>query len=213
MIFDIDPTKHRFVDLSLEVVPNQTVPGRPYAVREGRLGDGTWKFDVTDTHTHVGTHVESPWHFYGHGKTCTDYPLDKFMGKARLLALQSAADARWVGLDGVRAALDPHRGEFTMLFLRNDSGLAPLHIHMDCVPYFAELGIDLLIFESTIEFGEGLEDGRRFHDLLMSRDVLLVEFPANAQALDRDTFYLFAVPLNIKGLDSSACRLFAVIDR
>lgn len=36
---------------------------------------------------------------------------------------------------------------------------------------------------------------------------------ANGQALDRDMFYLFAMPLKIKGIDSSGCRLFAVVER
>jgi len=38
----------------------------------------------------VGTHVESPWHFYGSGKTCTDYPLEKFMGRAVAIAADAA---------------------------------------------------------------------------------------------------------------------------
>ncbi len=213
MVFDIDFNKYKLVDLSLEVVPNQTEPERPFVVREGRLSDGTWKFDITNTHTHVGTHVESPWHFFGKGNTCTDYPLEKFMGKALLLTPKPAGDNGWVTLDAVRAELEPRKGQFSILFIRNDTGRRPLRIHMDCVPYFAELEIDLLVFESTIEFGQGLEDGRTFHDVLMSRDVLFVEFPANAQALDRDVFYVIAVPLNIKRLDSSACRLFAIVEK
>jgi len=213
MAFDIDFSKYRLVDLSLEVVPNQTVPGRPYAVRQGRLDDGTWKFDVTDTHTHVGTHVEAPWHFYGQGKTCTDYPLEKFMGTAVLAPLRPDGAEPWITLDAVRAVLEPQQGRFSIVYLRNDSEHRRLHIHMDCVPYLAELGIDLLVFDSTIEFGDGIDDGRAFHDMLMSRDVLFVEFPANGQALDKDRFYLFAVPLKIKGLDSSGCRLFALVER
>ena len=213
MTFDIDFSKYRLVDLSLEVVPNQTVPDRPFAVREGRLADGTWKFDVLDTHTHVGTHVEAPWHFYGQGKTCTDYPLEKFMGPAVLLVPRPSADEAAVPLERVRTELEPRKGQFRILFVRNDTDRRPLRIHMDCVPYLAELGLDLLVFESTIEFGEGIEDGRRFHDMLMGRDMLFVEFPANAQSLDREEFFVFAVPLNIKGLDSSACRLFAVVER
>jgi arylformamidase len=212
MAFDIDFSRYKLVDLSLEVVPNQAVPGRPFAVREGKLGDGTWKFDITDTHTHVGTHVESPWHFYGKGKTCTDYPLEKFMGKAALAAPKAASDG-WVHLDAVREVLEPRKGRFSILVLRNDTDLRPLPFQMDCVFYFAELGIDLLIFDSTIEFGKGLDDGRTFHDALMRRDVLFVEFPANTKCLDRDEFFVFAVPLKIKGLDSSACRLFAVVER
>lgn len=212
MTFFIDFTKYELIDLSLEVKPNQPNPERPFEVREGRLGDGTHKFDIVNTHTHVGTHVESPWHFYGRGKTCTDYPLQKFMGQAALLRVNET-DGDWATLESVRKQLEPRRGTFTILFIRNDTGKPLVRFRMDCVPYFAGLGIDLLVFETTFAFGDKPEDGRTFHDVLMSRDILLVEFPANAQALSRDDFYVFAVPLKIAGLDSSACRLFAVVEK
>jgi len=212
-VFDIDLTKYTLVDLSLEVVPNQGNEERPFEVKPGTLPDGTNRFDIVNTHTHVGTHVESPWHFYGEGKTCVDYPLEYFMGKAALLesAIPEAGDA--IGLAYVREQLESRKGQFEILFIRNRTGRKPVTYSMECVPYFLELGIKMLVFESTIEFGKGIEDGRAFHDVLMSRDVLLVEFPDGAEALDRDMFYLFAVPIRVSQLDSSPCRLFAVVER
>jgi arylformamidase len=216
-VFNIDLDKFKLIDLSLQVVPGQTVPGRPFDTREGRLGDGTRKTDVVNTHTHVGTHIESPYHFYVNDtkmrNTCTDYPLEKFMGPATLLKGLAGDGEERVGLDYVRDRLEPRRGKFRILYVRNDTDRRPLRFDMAVVPYFADLGLDLFIFDSTIEFGQGQQDGETFHDLLMSRDVLLVEFPDNGQALDRDDFYMFAVPLNVKNLDSSWCRLFAVVER
>ncbi|MBI4558955.1 MAG: cyclase family protein [Candidatus Hydrogenedentes bacterium] len=213
MVFDIDFNKYRLVDLSLEVVPNQTDPYRPFEVRPGRLGDGTHKFDIINTHTHVGTHIESPWHFYGKGNTCTDYPLEKFMGRTILLKSNPSAGQDRICLADVKQQLESRRGTFKILYVRNDSGQKPLRFDMECIPYFAELGLNLFIFDSTIEFGQGLEDGRKFHDLLMSRDVLFIEFPNNSPDLDRDEFFVFALPLKIKNLDSSACRLLAILER
>jgi arylformamidase len=213
MVFDIDFNAYKLVDLSLEVVPNQTVEGRPFEVKEGRLGDGTLKYDIVNTHTHVGTHIESPYHFYFKGKSCTDYPLDHFMGKATLLTTDIAECTPRVTLDFVKEQLEPRRGSFDILFVRNDTPRHPLFFDLECVPYFAELNLKLFVFDSTINFGEGLEAGRTFHDLLLSRDTLLVEFPDGAQNLERDSFYLFAVPLKIKGIDSSGCRLFAIVER
>ncbi|MBM3289384.1 MAG: cyclase family protein, partial [Candidatus Hydrogenedentes bacterium] len=63
-MFSIDFSKYAMVDLSMPVVPNQLTAGRPFEVREGRLGDGTLKYDIVNTHTHVGTHIESPVHYY-----------------------------------------------------------------------------------------------------------------------------------------------------
>lgn len=213
MPFDIDFSKYELIDLSLEVTMNQTVPGRPFEVREGRLGDGTRKFDIVNTHTHVGTHIESPWHFYGDRQTCSDLGLEKFMGPARLLKGVLPDGEDQVPCDYVREQLEPYRGTFKHLVVRNDTDQRPLRFRRDCVDYFAGLDLDVFAFDANIEFGEGAADGERFHDLLLSKCTMLAEFPDNTQALTRDDFYLFAVPLKIKNLDSSWCRMFAIVEK
>ncbi len=213
MAFDIDFSKFELVDLSLEVRMNQDVPGRPFEVREGRLGDGTRKFDIVNTHTHVGTHIESPWHFYGAGDTCSDYPLGKFMGPATLLKGTLPVGHDEVPVEAVREQLESRRGTFRHLLVRNDTVERPLRFRRECVDYFAGLDLDVFAFDATIEFGQGQADGERFHDLMLGKGTLLAEFPDNTQALTRDDFYLFAVPLKIKGLDSSACRMFAIVEK
>jgi arylformamidase len=213
MVFDIDFARYKLVDLSLEVIPNQTVPGRPFEVREGRLGDGTRKFDIVNTHTHVGTHVESPWHFRGEGKTCSDFGLDKFMGRATLLRGVLPTGENEVPVEYVREQLEPRRGTFKILLVRNDTQARPLRFRRGCVDYFAALGLNMFAFDSTIEFGQGQADGERFHELMLGALTLLAEFPDNTQALDRDDFYLFAAPLKIRDIDSSACRMFAIVEK
>lgn len=214
MPFTIDWSKYKIVDLSKEVVPNQSTPDdRPFEISESTLADGTYKFDVTRTHTHVGTHVESPWHFYHGGKTITDFPLERFMGNARILKARPAGGVSVVTLAEIRPQLDPFRGEFDILLVRNDSAFALLRFEMETVPYIRDLGIKLLVFDAGIQFGGGIEEGRTFHDLLMSQDICLVEFPDGCAELDRDEFYLFAAPVKVKGLDSAMCRLFAILER
>lgn len=213
-MFPIDPSKYRVIDLSMEVRPNESTPDdRPFEMSEGRLGDGTVKFDITRTHTHVGTHVESPWHFYRSGKTITDFPVEKFMGPARLFKGVLPAGRDEIGADDMKRQLEDHRGTFSQLVLRNDSGGKTLRFSMETVPYIRDLGIDVLVFEPCIVFGHGLEDGRAFHDGLMSREICLAEFPANLRALDRDDFYIMGLPMRVRGLDSSMCRLIAIVEK
>lgn len=209
----IDPEKYEIIDLSMEVTPNEMPPDRPFEITAGRLPDQTWKFDITNTHTHVGTHIEFPWHFYGSGRACTDYPLEKFMGPALRVRPKPDAGSGQVEAPALRSMLDTHRPTFRNVLVQNATEHKPLRFSMQCVEYLAELRLDLFIFETSIEFGQDVEDGRRFHDLLMSNDTLLVEFPGDLTALRRDEFFVFAVPLRIKGLDSSPCRLFAIVEK
>lgn len=213
MLFAIDWTKYKCIDLSWTVTANQDNPERPFDVRLGALADGTNKFDIINTHTHVGTHVESPWHFYGKGKTCAEYPVEHFMGVAALLDPVIAGNEPFVRLAQVKKALEPHRGRFDMLYVRNTTAQRPIRYHMECIPYFAEFSLKLFVFDVTVAFGETNEDGRTFHDLLMSRDTLLVEFPDNGHAIDKDLFYLMAVPTKVFGIDSNPCRLLAIVER
>ena len=73
MVFSIDPDRYRIVDLSYLVVPPGTRE-RPYVVQRGRLADQAYKFDIVRTHTHVGTHVETPAHFFPDGKIDLSQP-------------------------------------------------------------------------------------------------------------------------------------------
>jgi len=64
--FHIDEAKYRIVDLSTRIAPPGT-EDRPFRVERGRLADDSFKHDVS-THTHVGTHIESPAHFFEGGR-------------------------------------------------------------------------------------------------------------------------------------------------
>ena len=92
----IDPAQYRLVDLSVEIEP----PGseeRPLEVSVGRLADDTYKMDISKLHSHVGTHVEAPYHFFGSGKLITDMPLESFFGPAALLSVDDPADSEVTG--------------------------------------------------------------------------------------------------------------------
>jgi len=105
-MFSIDLERYRVVDLSLMVVP----PGsgeRPFVVERGRLADNAFKFDILRTHTHVGTHVESPAHFFEDGEDCAALPLERFFGRAVLLDITDALGAQ--EMDG--EFLEKHLGE------------------------------------------------------------------------------------------------------
>ncbi|MGB9594732.1 MAG: cyclase family protein, partial [Candidatus Poribacteria bacterium] len=91
MMFDIDLSKYRIIDLSYEVIP----PGsedRPFVIERGYLADMAYKYDVTKTHSHVGTHVETPAHFFDGGKDVVDLPLTTFFGRGILLDIVNVGE-------------------------------------------------------------------------------------------------------------------------
>ncbi len=214
MIFNIDFSRFKIVDLSTNVIPNHPEPeGRPFVIEQGRLADNTIMHNIVNTHTHVGTHIEFPWHYYEVGKSVTDYTLDKFMGPAAMLRGQLNEGEERVTVETCRKQLESKRGKFEILFVRRDENKNPLYFDLDCVDYFADLGIKLFFFDKNIEFGKGPEAGKHFHEAFLSKDIPIGELPENTQDLDRDDFYLFAAPLKIQGLEAAPCRLFAIVER
>ena len=102
-VFTIDWSRYRLVDLSYTVIPPGT-DERPFATERSFLADDSFKHDVR-THTHVGTHVEAPAHFFEGGATVLDMPLERFMGRAVLLKVTDAASHIPLTREGCEALL------------------------------------------------------------------------------------------------------------
>ena len=95
-MFSIDLERYRLVDLSVMIEPPGTQE-RPLEVSVGRLADDAFKMDITNLHTHVGTHVEAPAHFFEDGALITDVPLTAFFGPATLLSIDEPSEHALTG--------------------------------------------------------------------------------------------------------------------
>jgi len=213
-MFDINLTKYRVIDLSLEVDPEAPEPDRPFEVERGYLADRAFKYDVLRTHTHVGTHVEAPAHFYDGGKAITDLPLETYMGPAVLAAidLPRGAEITRAYLEGlIGDIMAPGRIVVTRDQRKGrESGRQP-HLTVDSARWLMERGMKMLVLDS--EMGTNIEEGRAIHDAIMSRDAPIVERLANLGEIRRREFYFMALPFKVRGLDSGWCRAIAIEER
>jgi len=217
-LFDIDWNKYRLVDLSVKISPPGD-PERPFEVKPGRLADDALKYDITNTHTHVGTHVESPRHFYMEGKGCEDYPLQQYMGRAVLLDVPDADGCPRIE----PSVLDEKVGSLLqpadILLLRNSDPRReqlsrddyPL-ITVQAARWMADKAIKMLGFDVHFRLGADVSEGRQIHDILLSRNILLIEV-LDLAGLVRQQFYYIGLPINFVGLDSAWCRAVAIEDK
>ena len=215
-MFDIDLGKYRIVDLSLEVAlggePGD--PERPFVVERGLLADRTFKYDVLKTHTHVGTHVETPAHFYDGGKSITDLPLDTYMGPAVLAPIdlpRAAVISRQYLEQLIGDIMRPGR----IVVSRDErkareTGPSP-HLDLDSARWLVERGMKMFVLD--IGFGTNVEEGRAIHDIMMGRDIPIVERLANLEELRKREFSFMALPFKVKGLDSGWARAIAIEER
>lgn len=214
MTFSIDLERYRIVDLSYTVVPPGTAD-RPYVIQRGRLADNAYKFDVIRTHTHVGTHVESPAHFYPGGKDVTHLPLESFYGRSLLLDVADASAAQDIDGAYMDTALGGRMQPGDIVICRNsDRGacanpcLAP-----EAALWLRERQVKMVGIDEHFRLGATITAARAVHDILMSRDVCLVEFLDNLAELRRPEFFLMAFPFKCAQIDSAPARAIAIEER
>ncbi len=217
-MFEIDWRKYRLVDLSMKVCPPGS-PERPFEVEPGRLADDTLKYDITNTHTHVGTHVESPRHFYMEGKGCEDYPLELFMGRGVLLDVPDVTECPVIDPAVLETKLGDLMQPGDILLLRNSDPRReelgeegrPV-IAVEAATWMVGRGIKMLGFEADFKLGGDSAEGRQIHDIVYRHDALLVELLDLSGLLKRQ-FYYMGLPIAFVNVDSAWCRAVAIEER
>jgi kynurenine formamidase len=221
MLFHIDPTKYRVLDLSTRIVPPGTAD-RPLIAKRGLLADDTFKHDVA-THTHVGTHIESPAHFIEGGKRLENMPLDRFYGRAVLFDFAGIA-CEPIGGKELQADVGSLLRDGDILLCRNthpqwrrvhaeDRKRLP-YLCADGARWLVARKVKLLVIDDFcgIRIANGKDVSRENHAILMAAGVEMpvIEFPDGLEQLRRKEFFFMALPLRIEGLDSVWARAIAI---
>jgi arylformamidase len=214
MVFSIDFERYRLIDLSYLVVPPGTA-GRPFVTQRGRLDDHAYKYDVIRTHSHVGTHVETPAHFFPDGKDVSHLPLDAFFGRAVLLDVTDAAAAQAMDGDYLEEAIGDALQPRDILVCRNrDLEAEPTPAFTpEAAQWLAERDVKMLCIGERFGLGPTMTAARALHDILMRRDVCLVEFLDGLDQLQRSEFFFMALPVRIAEIDSAPARAIAIEER
>lgn len=157
--------------------------------------------------THFGTHIDAPWHMVEKGKRLTDFPIEKFVGRAVLIDVrgQEEIDAE---LDGVK--------KNDMLLLRTD------HTKKISSPDFftnkpvisrgfAERVVKKKISILGIDSFTPAPDSPPFeiHKYLLENEVLCLENLVNLDLIPKKTFTLYVLPLKLDRIDGAPCRVVA----
>ena len=224
MVFDIDPTKCRVVDLSAEIVAPGT-EDRPFRVTRGFLADRAFKHDI-ETHSHVGCHIESPAHFFEDGRELGSYPLDAFYGRAVVLEF-TGVDGEPVDAPAFEDGLGDVIRDGDIVVCRN-SAFDWRQVAEDDpnrLPYLCPEGarwlvarkVKLLVIDAHtgIRIAGDPEMSRENHAILMAPGVEMpiLEGADGVADLRRREFFFMALPLKVRGVDSAWARAIAIEER
>jgi len=222
-MLDIDLKKYRVVDLSYEVVPGE-LEDRPFDMSLGMLGDGTYRYDISRTHSHVGTHIEAPWHYYKSGKTITDFPVTHFMGRGVCLPFRLPAGQLEITQAYIQQEIGGLLRDGDIVLFHNahnknlrigrvseaESRTVPF-VTEETATWLRDRKIKMFGFD-ILRLGVTVEEGRKIHDIFMSRDVCLIEWLDHLDELGKREFFFIGLPFKVRGIDSSFVRAAAIVE-
>jgi len=203
----------------------------------GLVGVETESIQTHETHarsnqklclaTHIGTHVDAPFHFVDGATTVENMPLEKYAGPAILLDLRSASKGQepLTIAEITEAGANPEsvKDRIVVLFTgwaEAESGGPRFYGHgpylgTDTAGYLADCGANAVAVDFPIDKHPDtpLSTIKDFpvHRLLLGQNIPLIENLINLDKLVGKQFELWALPLKLKGGDGAATRAVARI--
>tara|TARA_B100000029_G_scaffold502415_1_gene577632 strand:- start:6211 stop:6885 length:675 start_codon:yes stop_codon:yes gene_type:complete len=175
--------------------------------------------------THIGTHVDAPYHFVDGATTVENMPLEKYAGPALLLDLRPAvkglAPILVSELEDAGASAASVKDKIVVLFTgwaEAESGGPKFYGHgpylsTEGAAFLAECGANAVAVDFPIDKHPEtpLSTIKDFpvHRLLLGQNIPLIENLINLDKLVGKEFELWALPLKLKGGDGAATRAVA----
>ena len=167
--------------------------------------------------SHVGTHVEFPYHHVKNGKSAADYPLDRLIGEAVLLDFSHKKKDEEITLREIlHSGVEVRKGDIVLIrtdmhkLWKTPQGHDRPVLSIEATRYLVEeVGIHCIGTDAT-----GLEvrgrDDQPVHVLLFQNDVAMVESLTNLDQLRKNRFEILILPLPVEGLDACPVRVLAL---
>jgi len=146
---------------------------------------------------HNGTHVDSPYHFYGDGKTIDQVNLNKFIGFCYVADHEGDVtenDAR----DILAKARNTNEEAAKKILIKGDSTVT-----LEAALVFANANVDLIGNESQTVGPKNAP--AKIHYILLKEEIVLLEGIRIAD-VPEGVYFLNAAPINLGGADGAPCR-------
>ncbi|MFO7636792.1 MAG: cyclase family protein [Clostridia bacterium] len=175
-----------------------------------------------DMMSHLGTHVESPFHCSPDLKDISELPLSTFIGRGIILYLNDIEPNERITAGDLESASEGKVREGDIVILDSPHKLPPFTelTNTDCDkrPYVCDDTANWLKLKKVkgVGFGDGVSiefDVRTivdFHEILMPDDIIFIEVLKNLELIRSETFLFCALPLPVSGLDSCPVRAIAI---
>lgn len=214
----------KVIELSHRMVPGQEhfkLEARTFDVTElmpeVRHRSDVWYIlsEVTFS-SHVGTHIEFPYHHWRDGADAANYPLERLIGEAVVLDFSHKLDGEAITLDEVKVHAGRIR-EGDIIFIRTDKDKLFRTPRWMEQPYLTPSAMDWLISYKPLVIGTdaaGFEvpgtDYQPNHMKMFQNGIAMVESATNLADIGDERVLVFILPLPIEGIDACPVRIVAL---
>ncbi len=215
----------RIIDLSHKMIPskeNFKLEVKNYPVEEimpqvKRRNDLWYILSDVTMSSHVGTHIEFPYHHLKEGQDAAEFPMEKLIGEGVVMDFSFKKPGEAITL-GELKAFQREIKKRDILLIKTDCDKFFHTERWEDQPYISTEGVQWLIEEKQIRClgtdAAGVEvPGTNYqpnHMLLFRNGVPMIESMTNLGLLQKERFLIFILPLPIEGLDSCPVRIIAV---
>jgi arylformamidase len=173
--------------------------------------------------THVGTHVELPYHHCRRGLDAATFPLEDLVGEAVVLDISAYGHNSRIELPDLQRCAEGllRKGDIAFFYTGLDRFYRTPQQHDR--PWFTTEAIGWLAEEMRIKVmgvdTSGIEvrnadgspfDGQPNHERLLCAGIPLVEYLANLVELRKERFMAFILPVKVVGLEAFPVRVVGV---
>ena len=166
--------------------------------------------------SHLGTHIEFPYHHMKDGKDASNYPLDRMVGDAVIFDFtHKKKDEEITKKEIIDSGVEVRKGDIVIIYTgmqelwNTPTGHDRPALSIEATKYLViEKGIHCIGTDAT-----GLEvrgtDDQPVHQILFAHDVAMIESMTNLDKLSGNRFSIMVLPIRVKGMDSCPVRIVA----
>jgi arylformamidase len=168
--------------------------------------------------SHIGTHIESPYHHVKGGKDISEISLNQVIGEAIVLDFTHKKAREPITLDEVKKYARSIKTGDIVLFHFGWSKYYNTEMHQRGPYLLPEVGEWLVerkvacVGSDSFDLDTPAETGEPIHRFLLGNNIPMIEELCNMENLTRNRVFFMALPLRIKQMDSSPIRAIAIED-
>ncbi|MEJ5203055.1 MAG: cyclase family protein [Anaerolineales bacterium] len=172
--------------------------------------------------THVGTHIEFPYHHFQKGLDAACYPLESLIGDALVLDISRWGNNECIPLPDLQKIADNRiqKGDIVYFYTGFDRYYRTEKQHYrpwfatEAIKWLVSLGIKVMgVDTSGIEIRNpdgSASVGQPNHETLLGAGIALVEYMTNLAPLINKRFLTFILPVKLAGAEAFPVRVIGI---